>query len=299
MGRARAARSLSGRASRRGEEIATDVVVAGNVVEDWDAAGQRWSPAGPSLYSARMALALGAQVTLVTSVPYGYDRSVFEGLTVREVPAPSAPRYENTYTSTGTRRQRLLDEGQPLEAAPWESVPPADVLIIAPAYHELASPPPVTARVVGVSLQGLLRDRDANNRVTRRRSPWASVQAFARPGTLAFLSEEDTRAPVALCRELVKEGCTALLTHGYRGATMFGPGVRQDWPAAEAETVVDPTGAGDVFSTSFAIRYAETSDMREAMRFALCAGALAVEGAGLAGIPVRAAIESRLPGVAA
>jgi sugar/nucleoside kinase (ribokinase family) len=62
---------------------------------------------------------------------------------------------------------------------------------------------------------------------------------------------------------------------------------------------VDPTGAGDCFATAFAVRYAETESFAEAGWFAAAAGALAVEGYGLAGVPTRAAIEQRMKQVAA
>ncbi|MCK9521175.1 MAG: PfkB family carbohydrate kinase, partial [Dehalococcoidia bacterium] len=69
-------------------------------------------------------------------------------------------------------------------------------------------------------------------------------------------------------------------------------------PAFAAEPV-EPTGAGDCFATAFTVRFAETGDIDEASRFALAAGALAVEAHGLAAIPSRAAIEARLRKVAA
>jgi sugar/nucleoside kinase (ribokinase family) len=42
------------------------------------------------------------------------------------------------------------------------------------------------------------------------------------------------------------------------------------------------------------VRLAETDDLATAMRFALAAGALAVEHSGIAGLPTREAIEARM-----
>jgi sugar/nucleoside kinase (ribokinase family) len=47
---------------------------------------------------------------------------------------------------------------------------------------------------------------------------------------------------------------------------------------------VDPTGAGDVFAAAFLIRYHETGDVREAMRFGSAAASLAVGAPGVEGI---------------
>jgi sugar/nucleoside kinase (ribokinase family) len=86
----------------------------------------------------------------------------------------------------------------------------------------------------------------------------------------------------------------AVLTRGYNGATLFdSDGSHHHWNALRASPV-DPTGAGDCFASAFLFRLAETNELAAAMRFALAAGALAVEGSGLAGIATREAIESRM-----
>ncbi|MBI2468198.1 MAG: hypothetical protein HYV62_10340, partial [Candidatus Rokubacteria bacterium] len=56
-------------------------------------------------------------------------------------------------------------------------------------------------------------------------------------------------------------------------------------PAPAVE--VEPTGAGDVFAAAFLIRYNATGDPWDAAAFAAVAGALTVEGEGIAGVPTR------------
>lgn len=241
-----------------------------------------------------MAQALGARVTLITSVHPGYDRSVFRDLDVREVPAERSPRYANTYDADGNRTQLLLDEGTPLDAFPWNTLPPCDVFVVAPAYHEFSTHPRVEARVRAVSLQGALRDRDSDNRVVRRTRPFARAIELAPPGSYAFLSDEDTRYPTALAKRLALSGVHVLVTRGHRGAKRYSGTAVDRFAAIPARHLGDPTGAGDCFATSFAIRLAETGDEECAMHFALAAGSLAVEGPGLEGIPTREAIERRV-----
>ncbi|MBI2767280.1 MAG: hypothetical protein HYX53_15395 [Chloroflexi bacterium] len=268
-------------------------MVVGNVVED-QAPGGGWAPGGPSLYSARTALALGARVTLVTALPPAYDASVLEGLDVRALPAAGAPRYSNAYDAAGARTQLLLAEGEPLPiGAASAAAAGCDALLLAPAFHELDGPPAVRVPLLGVELQGLLRSRDAAGRVIPHPEPWAQCERFVAAGAHVFLSEEDTGDAVALARRAAAAGATVLLTRGYRGASLFAGGQERELEAIAANPT-DPTGAGDCFATAFLVRVAETADLDEACQFALAAGALAVEGPGLAGIPTRAMVEARL-----
>jgi hypothetical protein len=274
-------------------------VVVGNVVEDRTPEGG-WVPGGPALYSARLALGMGHQVTLITRLVPEYDHSVFEGIDLRALPAVGVPRYANRYDEHGDRTQYLLARGGRLDvpAVVASLNLPCDVLIVAPAYHEIDELPPRPARVVGVSLQGLLRDADEDGRVFPHRDPWGQVERFVRPGWFCFFSEEDTEDAPALARQIAAAGARALLTRGYRGATLFSGG-REEALEPYPATPVDPTGAGDCFATAFLVRYAETNDLADACRFALAAGALAVEGHGLAGVPGRAAIRALIRKVAA
>lgn len=273
---------------------ATHIVVLGNVVEDRMRTGG-WAPGGPSLYTARMAAALGARVTLVTNLPEAYPRAALEGLTLEVRAVAGAPRYANSYDAHGDRTQLLLAPGEELQASP---LPPCDALVVAPAYHELRELPPTTAPVVAIELQGLLRSVDGDGRVSAHAEPFPRVRQFARRGAFAFLSEEDTPRPAQLAARLAELGMAVLLTRGYRGAALFDGKGERHFEALPARAA-DPTGAGDCFATAFVVRYGETRDLDEATRFGLAAGALAVEGPGLEGIPTRAMVEARLAKVAA
>jgi len=242
-----------------------------------------------------MAFALGARVTLVTNLPPGYDAEALHGLELCTAVAPAC-RYANSYSAAG-RTQLLLDPGQPLEAALAQAPGRCDILVVAPAYHELAVFPCIAAPIAAAALQGLLRDTEGQ-RVVPHRDPWAQVGPFLRPGVFAFFSEEDTPEPGELAQRGAAAGVTVLLTRGPAGAEMYAAGGTRHVAAVPA-SVTDPTGAGDCFSAAFLVRYAETGDLDEAGRFAAAAGSLAVEATGLAGIPTREALEGRLRKVAA
>ena len=173
--------------------------------------------------------------------------------------------------------------------------PEPDVAFITPAFHEFRRAPlRFKGSIVGVSLQGPLRAATGRQRVIHHSHPFVVAEKFIRRGWLAFFSEEDTAEPERLAEFIADQGAVAVLTRGYNGATLFdSDGTFEHWDALDADPV-DPTGAGDCFASAFLFRLAETEDLDAAMRFALAAGALAVEGNGLAGIAGRGAIESRL-----
>jgi sugar/nucleoside kinase (ribokinase family) len=232
-------------------------------------------------------------VTLVTALPPGYDQDVLAGVRLRPTPASECPRYANSYDAAGNRTQLLLAEGAALAWPPADELA-ADAVIVAPAFHELGPPPALEGvAVVAVSLQGLLRAVDGQGRVRPRSQPIAHAAPFARAGWLLFFSDEDTEDAHALARQLAAVDAVAIVTRGHLGATLFTGSGERVIPAAPARAV-DPTGAGDIFATAFTVRYVETEDLAAAGAFAAVAGALAVEGHGLAGIPTRGAVEARL-----
>lgn len=245
-----------------------------------------------------MAEALGAQVTLVTGIPDGYDRQTLAGLRVIAVPAPSCPRYENRYSRSGAREQHLCNDGVSLDDVDWRRFAPADVMIVAPAFREFSRLPKFGATVHAVALQGVLRQRLPDNRIRPRRDAITAAKRLVRAGHFAFLSDQDTAQPQRLAVSLARAGTVTVVTHAELGASLHHGEEIQTFAACPA-AMVEPTGAGDCFATAFAVRYRESGSLEEAMRFALVAGALAVEGKGIAGIPNRAAIEERIEQVAA
>ena len=232
---------------------------------------------------------------MVTNLEDAFDKSVLAGVELR-CSSGNLPRYANTYDSEGNRTQLLLAGGDELELAPYlrpDESP--DLVFITPAYHEFRQAPlRFKGSVVGVSLQGALRSVDSACRVVRHAEPMEVASRFLRRGWVGFFSDEDAADPDGLARHITSIGAVAVLTRGHNGATLFdSDGSQQRWDALSASPV-DPTGAGDCFASAFLFRLAETGELASAMRFALAAGALAVEGAGLAGIATREAIESRM-----
>lgn len=128
--------------------------------------------------------------------------------------------------------------------------------------------------------------------------PWTDHAIFSEPGLRSFAGEDslqnDTnrRAALAKAREL---GCrVAAVTRGGKGTLWLDEqGFHQQ--AAFAVTVVDTTGAGDVFHGAYALAMGEGQSVAHAMRFASAVAALkCTRQGGRAGIPGRAEVEEFL-----
>jgi sugar/nucleoside kinase (ribokinase family) len=85
----------------------------------------------------------------------------------------------------------------------------------------------------------------------------------------------------------------AAITHGPDPAYVCREGKCSTVPACSA-SVLDPTGAGDVFATALFVRYHETRDLLSSARFAHAAAACNIEGPGTSAIPDRTTVERRM-----
>ncbi len=85
------------------------------------------------------------------------------------------------------------------------------------------------------------------------------------------------------------------ITMGELGSMVLAEGKILRCPAFKVDKVVDTTGAGDVYHTGFAVRYLETDDLMECMRFASAVSALKCgKLGGRTGIPTRKEVDEFL-----
>ena len=91
------------------------------------------------------------------------------------------------------------------------------------------------------------------------------------------LSGEDR--PELICRFLAERFRVVALTMGSQGCAAIAENEYLESPAIAAE-VIDPTGAGDAFSSAFLASYLESKNLKEAMGSGVKAGAKAVTVSG-------------------
>ncbi len=87
---------------------------------------------------------------------------------------------------------------------------------------------------------------------------------------------KDISSACRTAKRLLKKGIGAIIvTMGRRGALLVEKKSCQRFPAPEVK-VVDTTAAGDSFNAALAVAISRGKDLRDAIHFANCAGALAV-----------------------
>lgn len=269
-----------------------EFVVAGHIVRDVVPEG--WRAGGTVTFAAVQAHRLGLSVGVVTRV--GEDIDVPALLPFAEVvalPSPVSTSFENVYQD-GHRKQRVRARGGAIDAADvpaaWRS---PRVALVGPGFGEMA---PGFARVfseptlTGVSVQGWLRDVDAEGHVVR--TSWQG-EPFWAGADVVFCSDEDLRGGRPDTEPWTRDVPIVAMTESHRGAQVWAAGA---WRRMESfpEDEVDPTGAGDTFATAFLIRLHETGEVDEAARFGAAAASLSVGGPGVGAIPRRDEIEARM-----
>lgn len=306
-------RVLPGRGDVSGE--ATVVVVgcaARDIVRD-DPRG--WRLGGGVTYGGLTLARLG----LPTKVLVGVDSLAAEahelgalrdaGADVRLVRLVRTPVFENIETPDG-RIQTCLEPGDPL---PVEALPPdwraAGAWMMGPVADELPdawAAVPGPDALVAFGWQGILRHLPRGGRV-RKRPPAASP--LLRRSDIVGVSRHDVDPGTPLERlwHLLAPGATLLVTEGDLGGwevRLSGgePVGRRQYPAIRASAEVDPTGAGDVFLAAYLaaqVHHPLAGSGRHGsdLRLAAAAASLNVEGPGLSGVPVLAAVTRRVAAV--
>lgn len=296
------------------------VLVVGSAARDLTDADQRgWRIGGAVAYCSLTLARLGLDVRAVVgadreaSVASELDLLRDAGAEVEVVPLASGPVFENIERPEG-RRQRCIavSAAIPVAALPARWLGASDGVIIGPVAGELGddwatlatprSGRSMRPREIALGWQGLLRELSAGEDV-RRRPPRQS--GLLRAATLVAASRNDflPGTTAASLLPLLAPDATLVLTEGAAGGAVFereerpGRSIERAYLANPSDGEVDPTGAGDVFlAAMLACRLMPSlaSDPDEVDRFAATAATLAIEAAGLLGIPDVDAVRRRM-----
>jgi sugar/nucleoside kinase (ribokinase family) len=261
----------------------------------WDRLQGRQVLGGSVSYATLAARRLGWDAAALTSAGADFDPARdLADVTVFRSGSGATTRFVNEYGPGGARKQVLSARADPIDFGrlPEEWRDP-DVLLLGGVAAEI--PPRAAqlfqAEVVGAAAQGWLRAFDPDGTVYPQE--WKDPAADLAGVHVLFLSEHDLPEAREKCRELLSFVPVIALTRGWRGLylmTRDGDQEIHGLPRPE----VDPTGAGDVFATTFLIRYQETGDLAEAAAFATCGASSVVEGIAATTLGDRAEIERRL-----
>ena len=230
--------------------ITPDFVLIGHITADLTPKGR--IAGGTVSYAVRTAHAFGLRIGVLTSAvpddpvleelrPYAHELIV--------LPAEQTTTYENIYTDGG-RVQYVRGVAAPIEP---EDVPvhfrKAPLVHLGPIAGDTnpavaALFPPETW--ILLTLQGWLRRWDADGRVHFKH--WFDAQALSHIDIVVFSEEDIVEAP-----QMEEEYRCAVehlyVTRAEKGGTHYSKGVPVNY-SARPRTLVNPTGAGDVFASS-------------------------------------------------
>jgi len=261
----------------------------------WDRLQGQTELGGSVAYATLTARKLGWEAAALTAAGPDFEpERDLPGVTVFLSRGDATTRFVNTYGGGGARTQILSSRAAdvPLSIVPEEWRRP-DVLLLGGLAGEIQGSAALSfeAGVVGANAQGWVRAFGPGGEVTPM--PWEKPEQNLAGVHALFLSEHDIPGAMSRARELLTYVPMIAVTAGWRGlALMTREGVEQVPGLPRQE--VDPTGAGDVFATSFLIRYQETGNPSEAAVFAACAASCVVEGLAATTLGDRAEIERRI-----
>ena len=106
------------------------------------------------------------------------------------------------------------------------------------------------------------------------------TETFEFTGIMPNSMESSLRAALALSRKVKAK--YIVIKQGARGAFLYDGKRYNTFPAIKTAKVVDTTAAGDAFTAALTLEYLRTQDIREAIKYANAAGAIAVSRPGAA-----------------
>lgn len=272
--------------------LVLDYLIIGHVARDITPDGWTWG--GTAYYSAIAAQRLGARVGVVTATAEADElRSVLPGIDLHIVPTERTTTFENRYR--GNQREQILHHAAPpltLADIPtrWQKSP---VVHLAPIAQDVDKGllDTFSPSFLGITPQGWMRGWDEQGRVGYQ--PLLNLKSLFRSADVIVFSAEDVgNDPIAM-REMINAVPLAVVTQAAEGATVYHQDRVHPTPARPS-TVVDPTGAGDVFATAYFLRLYETGHPLDAAAYANVVASFAIEAHGTAAIPTRAHVEAWL-----
>lgn len=246
-----------------------------------DKVGDSYILGGTASYSSIVVNQLGVKVGVLTSV--GEDFQFFDVFKEKGIPlfnkkTEKTTIFENIYHHS-KRTQYLHARADVLfaEDVPdvWKNVPIVQFgSIDAEIDNSLLNAFPNALK--GVTIQGWLRQWDENGLISPKAMDWSQLQAV----DVVIMSDADIQGFEESIPEMASYSKVLVMTEGANGATIFYKGEKLHFPSYPI-TEVDSTGAGDVFTAAFMIKYAETNDLALASAFAHSAASFVVEGVGI------------------
>ncbi len=269
-----------------------DYLTIGHLTKDLS--GKSYTLGGTAAYASKTALSFGRKAALITSHSSTLDLHPLNGVEIFNILSPVDTTFENIETPQG--RNQLLHE----TASRITSGDISDALVSTPIVHI----GPVADEVdeslissfsknclIGITPQGWMRGRSENDQVFYK--PWKPVEETIRRVDAVVISNEDVQNDENAIHDYAQMFNLLVVTEGFNGARVYWHGDVRHF-SAPPYTLIDATGAGDIFAAAFFIRLNATSDPWGAAETAVNLASLSITRKGLNGIPQSEEVQSSL-----
>lgn len=242
-----------------------DYLIVGHITQDVVPDG--FVPGGTASYSSLTARSFGLRVGILTSYAEDAILPDLHDIQIVSIISEKSTVFENKYTKDG-RHQKILSRAEILHPnqipLTWSS---PKIVHLGPIADEVD---PTLLKsfpnsFIGVTPQGWYRTWDEQGTV--RFQNCIESKHFLQYADAVVLSIEDLQFDEGIIADLVYGIRVLVITEGSWGARVYWNGDVRNFKAPEREEV-DATGAGDIFSTAFFIRMAQTKDPWTSARFA-------------------------------
>jgi len=280
-----------------------DVLIIGNITKDIIVLnnGKELSFGG-SIYSTLASSKLGCNTSLLCRgnselVPI-IKKLEEHGVNIILQKDTGLTTFINDYSS-GERQQSLLDRTDEIE---YDLNKKFDVTHINPLFEEVALETLKKAKentnLLSFDVQGMVRRLDDSNRKKVIGKFWDTKECFLPHIDLLKVGKDEIslisnkKNYRDMCEEFLDLGVKVVeLTFGKDGSIIYGKKCHEI-PAYKTKEV-DPTGAGDVYGTSFAIKCFESKSELNSGLFASAAASFVVEDFGFNNIQTKERVDER------
>lgn len=259
--------------------------------------------AGSSYFSAITAKKLGHNATIITKASSNFDPKWLKHLEKLKINIIKQPAWQDTvyeveYDKEGNKKLTIISDAGPINSVPEGNY---DIVQISTYYSPIGVNVLKTLKkennLCVLDAQGFIKYKNPDNTVTY--TPWLNKEEYLKYVDILKMNTKELyfvtgKSTLNSAMELLKLGPKiVLLTMATQGAYVFYNKHYIKVPVYEVKKFVDKVGVGDVYTTSFAIRYKETEDITDAAYFAAAASSFVVEKPRGEGIADRAKVEKR------
>jgi hypothetical protein len=235
-----------------------------------------WQPGGSGWYAAQQVARWGYSAAVATPLMSSHLVTLPASIALFRIPSPQTTTFFNHYAAD----QRIQQISAVPDLLAWEALPPpwrsAGIVHLAPLAHELLAIPPraiFPQALIGLTAQGWLRTWRPDGRIAPQ--GWHPASTDLAQVDVIVVSEEDVGGDENQVQQWAQAGPIAALTRGSAGVTIWHNGIRSDI-AAYPVTVIDPTGAGDIWAAAFFTQLYQQVAVVQAAEWACRAAALAI-----------------------